>query len=473
MTRIGVLALLTLTFTVGCFHDLNANGVNDGEAGLPDALVSAGGASFVTTSDGFYSLFVAVSDSSPLLVSETDPNGYVSTGALPGDGASFVDVNTLSIDSPTPGTVYSSNDFADTLPVDLTVSKQASSAALAAGSYLTYTLNYSNLSEAGALGVTLTDTLPGEVVFDGMLEQDPVRSPPSVDGQVLTWSIAELPAQAAGSLSYRVHVKPDASGSFTNLVEIANVVPESDLTDNQDSVVTTIGVTGASTIYGTVFDDLNGNGVQDAGEDGLPGVNITLDGTSTATTDQDGGYFFVVMKSGVHQLVESNPANYFSTTPDEVHVDVVLGDSYSVNFGDAAANVSQFVTIWGTVFNDANGNGLWDAGESGLPGVTVTRDGTESVSTDAYGRYSFVLTSSGIHTLEEKDPSGYNSTTPNQVSVDTVLGHQYQVNFGDTTMEISYPIFLPIISNGPYTATGLSSPLSSQRVSNSPDFGRR
>ena len=448
------------------FQDANANGQNDAEAGLPGALISAGGESFATTTSGQYSLFVAIQDSSPLLVSETDPSGYVSTGALPGGGASLVDANTLSIDNPTPGTVYTGNDFGDTRPVDLAVSKQASSSALAAGMPLTYTLNYSNLSSADALAVTLTDTLPDEVIFTGMVEQNPELPSPTVDGQVLTWSIAEIPAHTSGNLSFSVLVKPSATGSFTNFVEIAGIVPETDLENNQDSVVTDIGVPSAATIYGNVFDDLNGNGVQDTGEQGLPGVTVTLDGASPVTTAQDGSYYFVVSKSGVYRVVESNPSGYFSTTPDEVHVNVTLGESYPVHFGNAA-NSSAFVTIWGTVFNDANANSSWETDEYGLPGVIVTRDGVEPVTTNAYGGFTIVLSSPGAYTLVENDPPGYSSTTPNQVVVDTVLGHQYQVNFGDTTLvKTSYQVVLPMMPKGPYAATGLSSHFVPQGVIN-------
>lgn len=420
------------------FNDANANGQNDTEAGLPAALVTAGDDSYMTTSTGRYSLFVTVSDSSPLLVSETDPNGYVSTGAQPGDGVSLVDVNTLRIDNPTPGMVYSGNDFGDTRPVDLAVSKQASSTTLAAGMPLTYTLNYSNLASADALVVTLTDTLPDEVIFNGLVDQDPGLPAPSIDGQVLTWSIPELPAHTSGSLSFRVLVKSDATGSFMNSVEIAGILPETNLENNQDGVVTSIGGTSVAWIYGVVYDDLNGNGVQDASEKGLSGVTVTLDDTSLTTTDQDGGYIFFVSQSGMHRVVENNLAGYFSTTPDEVHMDVVLGDTYPVNFGDAA-NSSSFVTIWGTVFNDTNGNGGWDAGEPGIPGVTVTRDGVEPVTTNTYGGFSFVLTSPGAHTLVESDPTGYLSTTPNQVVVNTLIGHQYQVNYGDTGVSLCQP----------------------------------
>ena len=40
-------------------------------------------------------------------------------------------------------------------------------------------------------------------------------------------------------------------------------------------------------VYGTVFDDVNMDGVWDADEVGISGVNVDMDGTA-ATTDQYG-----------------------------------------------------------------------------------------------------------------------------------------------------------------------------------------
>jgi hypothetical protein len=125
-----------------------------------------------------------------------------------------------------------------------------------------------------------------------------------------------------------------------------------------------------------------------------------------------------------------------------VHVDVTLGNGYQVDFGDAPDS-SGFATIYGTVFDDANGDGIWDADETGLSGVTVTLDGGTSTTTDGYGSYNFSTTVAGVHTVVETDPAGYSSTTPNEVEVDVTLGNGYQVDFGD----VSGPgnIYLPII----------------------------
>ena len=76
--------------------------------------------------------------------------------------------------------------------------------------------------------------------------------------------------------------------------------------------------------------------------------------------------------------------------------------------------------------------------------MTVTLDGGTSTTTDGYGSYNFSTSVAGVHTVVETDPSGYLSTTPNEVHVDVTLGNGYQVDFGDVS---SGPgnIYLPII----------------------------
>jgi uncharacterized repeat protein (TIGR01451 family) len=183
-------------------------------------------------------------------------------------------------------------------------------------------------------------------------------------------------------------------------------------------------------IYGTVFNDADGNGEQDDGEPGIPDVTVTLDDTTPKTTDEYGRYTFRVDVAGAHTVVETDPIGYFSTTPNEVHVGVTLGESYQVDFGDAEIE-SAFAVIYGTVFNDADGNSIWDDGEVGIPGVTVTLDNTTSKTTDEYGRYTFRVDDGGAHTVVETDPIGYTSTTNNEVDFDVVLGNSYIANFGD------------------------------------------
>ncbi len=187
---------------------------------------------------------------------------------------------------------------------------------------------------------------------------------------------------------------------------------------------------GFASVYGTVFNDADGDGVRDAGELGIPGVLVTLDGAITSTTGPNGNYVFSTTVPGAHIVLETDPNGHSSTTPNEVHLDVTLGNGYRVEFGDTPTN-SGFASIYGTVFNDADGNGVQGGSETGIPGATVTLDEDAAVTTGPYGGYTLSTMVAGPHTVVETDPDGYASTTSNEVHVDVTLGDRYQVDFGD------------------------------------------
>jgi hypothetical protein len=84
----------------------------------------------------------------------------------------------------------------------------------------------------------------------------------------------------------------------------------------------------------------------------------------------------------------------------QVGIGVVQGGTGSyVNYYtiDTAATADSRSFLTGVVFNDANGNGLYQAGE-GLAGVTITVAGVGSTTTFATGGYSFQL-SPGTYTV--------------------------------------------------------------------------
>jgi hypothetical protein len=189
-------------------------------------------------------------------------------------------------------------------------------------------------------------------------------------------------------------------------------------------------------IYGVVFEDADGDGIFDDDEVGIAGVELTLDGVVTATTDVYGSYTLTTTVVGVHTVVETDLPGYFSTTPNEIHVDVTtLGEGYEVNFGDALTS-TDFASVYGVVFEDVNSNGEWDSEETGIVGVTVTLDSSQTTSTGPYGEYTLSTATPGPHVVVETDLPGYFSTTPNEVFVIMALGNGYEVNFGDVLAEI-------------------------------------
>ena len=91
-------------------------------------------------------------------------------------------------------------------------------------------------------------------------------------------------------------------------------------------------------IAGYVWNDLNGDGVPIAGEPGLVGVTIRLHRGQTlvgqAVTGGDGRFVFRDLASDRYRVVQQNFPGLFSSTPDEVVVDLAANRSVELLFGD-------------------------------------------------------------------------------------------------------------------------------------------
>lgn len=190
-------------------------------------------------------------------------------------------------------------------------------------------------------------------------------------------------------------------------------------------------VEGEFLIQGTVFNDLSGDGALDLGEPGIPGVVVTLVGLETEATDAAGHYSFSVTTAGFYTVEEADPAGFFSTTPNSVTVEIV-DQNVTVNFGDASE--VPVYSIYGTVFNDLNGDGVMGSDEPGIPDVLVELEGVTAVMTGVDGSYAFAVADTGTYYVVETDPDGYVSTTPNEVMI-VIAAMDVQVDFGDRFVE--------------------------------------
>ncbi|HUW67895.1 MAG TPA: SdrD B-like domain-containing protein, partial [Candidatus Nanoarchaeia archaeon] len=161
-----------------------------------------------------------------------------------------------------------------------------------------------------------------------------------------------------------------------------------------------------------VWNDLNENGVHDAGEPGLENIVVTLydcDDVLVATTDTDseGLYSFTVAPGDYYvnfTLADGmvfSPMNAGTDDAVDSDADTVTGNTVCTTLApgetnetlDAGMYVPEAV-IGDKVWNDLNKNGVHDAGEPGLENIVVTLYDCDDVlvattDTDSEGLYSF------------------------------------------------------------------------------------
>ncbi|MBU6163358.1 MAG: carboxypeptidase regulatory-like domain-containing protein, partial [Myxococcales bacterium] len=183
-------------------------------------------------------------------------------------------------------------------------------------------------------------------------------------------------------------------------------------------------------IQGVVFDDLNGNGVQDLGEPGVGGVTVTVSGVGAEVTAIDGAYRFGDVNPGEYDIVVSLPAGYAASTTLSQRLGVPSNGSRTASFGLQVLGVIQ-----GVVFNDGNGNALQDGNELGLSGVVVTlrRESTKEIvaerATSSAGGYRFDALDPDVYRVSIELPAGYTSPAATEKLIDTQSSSGGSVNF--------------------------------------------
>ncbi len=175
----------------------------------------------------------------------------------------------------------------------------------------------------------------------------------------------------------------------------------------------------------TIWNDANGNGVQDGGEAGIAGVTVTLldlngQPIATAATDANGQYSFGVEAGAYTVQVDAGNFNaggalagLSSTTGGDSQANTVTNANIlTYDFGYRGT-----ASIGDLVWTDVNGNGLQDGGETGLSGVTVNLLGSDgatviaTTTTDSNGNYAFANLPGGTYYVQVMPPAGYAFTT--------------------------------------------------------------
>lgn len=169
-------------------------------------------------------------------------------------------------------------------------------------------------------------------------------------------------------------------------------------------------------ISGSKWNDLNENGVWDAGEPKIAGWPITLAGHENSATNSYGDYAFNMDANwgrlpGCYTVTEGSRAGWRSTTATSRSVCIPEGaGGRGVNFGQNNFGNFKYGTISGTKWIDKNGNGVIDPAVDSRGAkwtMVLKKSGTTvtTAETDANGNYSFPNLHYGNYTIEEQLPN--------------------------------------------------------------------
>jgi uncharacterized protein (DUF2141 family) len=220
----------------------------------------------------------------------------------------------------------------------------------------------------------------------------------------------------------------------------------------------------SSSISGLVYEDTNGNGVLEPGvEPGFSGIQIYVDLNANSLldveepftfTDEKGEYIFRALPPGTYTLRQnlspSQQTQIQQVLPDPLVSDAqivtltVPNDNPSgINFANGFKTLGAN-TISGIVFNDLNGNQLYEPfeGETGIPGIEVFLDTNNDRTpqgfepnqvTGAGGVYGFDVTdfnvAEGTYNLRTFVRGGFFPTT-GDVAIQYTAGESFIYNFG-------------------------------------------
>ena len=359
------------------------------------------------------------------------------------------------------------------------------------GDYMLYRITLNNKGPAVASGMTVKEVLPAGVEFissETRICQDGATNPCTgtvkadsgfevldTDWRAMESGVLNTNLYVGGTETLYVLVQVQNGTEGKTITNTASLGDFDQIDSNKDNNTASASFTVGGTISGTIYNDkdatwFNDSPVLDSPFEGVTVRLLDADGNPvkdasgadiTAKTDADGKYTFTRLPMGSYKVevvpgeakvdgTDVNLSDYKQTygygsstkrseagkgklaTPNPIELTAVAPNATKVDFAFVKpASVGNFVWF------DANKNGIQDADEAGVPGVTVTlTDGAgnpvidldgnpvEPVPTDANGKYEFTNLMPNVDRIvanagEENYkvvftvPAGYSATTSN------------------------------------------------------------
>ncbi len=453
----GIYLQSTIKSSLGnrVWNDLNKNGIQDpnetGVAGVTVTLYAANGTTVIatTTTDAFGNYIFNNLDAGSYVVGFSNlPAGF----QLTGNDAGGVNDATDSDANPSTGKTVIINLGAgkNDLTWDAGIYQTSDANTAGLGNFVWNDTDKDGLqdpNEQGVAGVTaLLYNSAGVVIASTTTDATGYYQFTNLPAGTYSVGFFNLPkdyiftsADAAGSTDAN---DSDANPTTGRTPTVTLAAGEFNPSLDAGIVRPTIN-SGLGSIGNYVWNDTNNNGIQDPTEIGVSNVLVTLydvngNALGTTVTNAQGNYIFNGLPAGQYQVGFSNlPADYVASpqnqgTNDANDSDVTAATGRTQIISLATGennttldlgihNANALAGLGNYVWNDANSNGIQDAGELGVGGVSVTLYNSAgaviaNTTTSANGYYEFRGLTPGVEYVVGFDnlPAGYSFTSPNQ-----------------------------------------------------------
>lgn len=381
-----------------------------------------------TAADGSYT-FSGATAGQAFLICETQPAAYGEGTTTPGAGNSTPAANTIAIAilpaAGSSGNVFGERAGAVAGNVFLDANNDGARAGDAGIAGVVVTLSGTDITGA-AVSRTASSDGTGAYRFDDVLAAGPA-------GYTITEQVAQPIVAGRTTLNGR-STAGSTGGTPSAVGTVPSAISAVPLAAGVDSGEHNFGEILPVSIAGTVFLDLDNNGVQNApGDTGLGSIALVVTGTDDTgaavtrnlATAPDGTFSIADLRPGTYTITEpaqppqtangrttagsaGGTATTVGTTPSAV-AGIVLTTPGAASNANLFAEVATTSTIAGRVFLDFDNDGVFEPGDTGLATVTLELTGTDSngnavtrtATTDAQGNYTFPNLPAGTYTVTE------------------------------------------------------------------------
>jgi large repetitive protein len=255
----------------------------------------------------------------------------------------------------------SSQIFNNHIPVDpelagsMAISKTTPLLNVTRGQLVPYVITVNNTAGLLLTDVSIVDRFPaGFVYVEGSALLDGVPTEPSVVGLELRWDGLAIAGTEVRTVKFLLAVGAGVTeGEYVNRAQVVNGTTGGAMSGEATATVRVVPdpTFDCTDVTGKVFNDVNRNGVQDDGENGLPGVRVVTARGLQATTDPYGRYHITCAitphesrgSNFVLKLDDRTLPSGFRMSTDPVQVKrATRGKALRINFG---ASIHRVVGI--------------------------------------------------------------------------------------------------------------------------------